>query len=50
MARIEVGNEGCVAMAWARTGDAANPTVMAWAAHHVRCALSLLPSLSLQLT
>ncbi|BGP34420.1 hypothetical protein JCM10296v2_006240 [Rhodotorula toruloides] len=41
VARIEVGNEGCVAMAWARTGEGANPTVMAWAAHHLH--LSLFP-------
>ncbi|BGP64996.1 hypothetical protein NBRC10512_006896 [Rhodotorula toruloides] len=44
VARIEVGNEGCVAMAWARTGDGANPTVMAWAAHHLHLSLFPLPS------
>ncbi|GAA6054111.1 hypothetical protein NBRC10513_006126 [Rhodotorula toruloides] len=46
VARIEVGNEGCVAMAWAQTGEGANPTAMAWAAHHLHLSLFPLPSSS----
>ncbi|GAA5867642.1 hypothetical protein JCM3774_001542 [Rhodotorula dairenensis] len=37
-ARIEVGNEGAVAMRWAGSPE---PTVMSWSAHHLR--LSLFP-------
>ncbi|GAA5953579.1 hypothetical protein JCM8115_004097 [Rhodotorula mucilaginosa] len=37
-ARIEIGNEGAVAMRWA---DSPEPTVMSWSAHHLR--LSLFP-------
>ncbi|GAA5985199.1 hypothetical protein JCM10908_002566 [Rhodotorula pacifica] len=38
MARIDIGNEGAVAMRWAQSPE---PTVMSWSAHHLR--LSLFP-------
>jgi hypothetical protein len=38
-ARIEIGNEGAVAMRWA---DSPEPTVMSWSAHHASRAYSLI--------
>lgn len=38
VARIEVGAEGAVAMAWSGTGD----TILVWSAHHVSVAVERL--------
>ncbi|TNY17405.1 hypothetical protein DMC30DRAFT_419826 [Rhodotorula diobovata] len=38
-ARLDVGNEGAVAVEWAHLGPEGEPVVLSWSAHHLRLSL-----------